>query len=167
MQLAPQTARVVRNGKIIEIPSERVHSNDLVHVKPGEKIPVDGIVEEGASSVDESMLTGESLPVDKKLGDTVAGATLNINGRLVIRATQVGADSALARIIHIVEQAQGSKAPIQRVADTLSGIFVPVVISLAAITFLFSLLFESLGSLSTALEKAVLYWSSPVHAHWV
>ncbi|OMC67438.1 copper-translocating P-type ATPase [Paenibacillus sp. FSL H7-0326] len=155
MQLAPQTARVVRNGKIIEIPSERVHSNDLVHVKPGEKIPVDGIVEEGASSVDESMLTGESLPVDKKLGDTVAGATLNINGRLVIRATQVGADSALARIIHIVEQAQGSKAPIQRVADTLSGIFVPVVISLAAITFLFSLLFESLGSLSTALEKAI------------
>ncbi|SDW74405.1 heavy metal translocating P-type ATPase [Paenibacillus sp. PDC88] len=155
MQLAPHTARVVRNGEIIEMPSEYVHSNDLVLVKPGEKIPVDGIVEEGASSVDESMLTGESLPVDKKLGDSVAGATLNINGRLIIRATQVGNDSALAKIIHIVEQAQGSKAPIQRVADTLSGIFVPVVISLAVITFLFSLLFESSGNLNSALEKAI------------
>lgn len=155
MQMTPRTARVVRNGEIIELPSEYVLSNDLVLVKPGEKIPVDGIVEEGASSVDESMLTGESIPVDKKLGDPVAGATLNINGRLIIRATQVGAESALARIIHIVEQAQGSKAPIQRVADAISGIFVPVVISLAAITFIFSLFFESSGNFSLALEKAI------------
>ncbi|MNW35579.1 Copper-exporting P-type ATPase A [compost metagenome] len=154
MQMVPRSARVVRNDKEIELLPEYVLVNDLVIVKPGEKIPVDGIVEEGGSSVDESMLTGESLPVDKKVGDRVTGATLNKNGRLLIRATQVGADSALSRIIRIVEQAQGSKAPIQRVADSISGVFVPVVISLAAITFIFSLLFGT-GGLSEALEKAI------------
>lgn len=155
MQMVPRSARVVRNGEEIDLLPEYVLTNDLVIVKPGEKIPVDGIVSKGASSVDESMLTGESLPVDKKVGDRVTGATLNKNGSLVIRATQVGPDSALSRIIHIVEQAQGSKASIQRVADSISGIFVPIVVGLAVVTFLFSLLFESSGDLSGALEKAI------------
>ena len=101
------------------------------------------------------MLTGESLPVDKKFGDRVTGATLNKNGRLVIRATQVGADSALSRIIHIVEQAQGSKAPIQRVADSISGIFVPVVVGIAVVTFILSLIFENSEGFSAALERAI------------
>ncbi|WP_370872547.1 heavy metal translocating P-type ATPase [Paenibacillus zeirhizosphaerae] len=155
MQMVPRSARVVRNDEEIELLPEYVLVNDLVIVKPGEKIPVDGIVEEGGSSVDESMLTGESLPVDKTVGDRVTGATLNKNGRLLIRATQVGADSALSRIIRIVEQAQGTKAPIQRVADSISGIFVPVVISLAVVTFVFSLLFGSTGGFSEAIEKAI------------
>lgn len=155
MQLAPRSARVLRNGEETELLPEYVLVNDLVIVKPGEKIPVDGIVEEGASSVDESMLTGESLPVDKKFGDRVTGATLNKNGRLVVRATQVGADSALSRIIHIVEQAQGSKAPIQRVADSISGIFVPVVVGIAIVTFILSLIFENSEGFSAALERAI------------
>ncbi|WP_440108810.1 heavy metal translocating P-type ATPase [Paenibacillus sp. QZ-Y1] len=155
MQLAPRTARVLRNGEETELLPEYVLANDLVIVKPGEKIPVDGIVEEGASSVDESMLTGESLPVDKNFGDRVTGATLNKNGRLVIRATQVGADSALSRIIHIVEQAQGSKAPIQRVADSISGVFVPVVVGIAVVTFLLSLIFGNSEGFSAALERAI------------
>lgn len=155
MEMAPRSARVIRDGQKISLVPEYVLMNDLVIVKPGEKIPVDGVVEEGFSSVDESMLSGESLPVDKKPGDSVTGATLNKNGILRLRATRVGADSALSQIIKIVEQAQGSKAPIQRIADVISGIFVPIVVSLAAITFLFWYLLISPYDFGGALEKAI------------
>lgn len=137
MGLQPKTARVVRAGIEADIPVEDVRLGDTVIVRPGEKIPVDGVVLDGRSSVDESMLTGESLPVDKKPGDEVIGATINASGMLTIQATKVGAESALAQIIRLVEEAQGSKAPIQALADRVSGIFVPVVIGIALLTFLF------------------------------
>lgn len=135
MGLAPKTARVVRGGLEQDIPVADVMPGDHVIVRPGERIPVDGVVIEGRSSVDESMLTGESLPVDKRVGSEVVGATVNKSGRLVMEATAVGAQTALAQIIRLVQQAQGSKAPVQRVADQVSGVFVPVVIVLAALTF--------------------------------
>ena len=134
--LAPKTAIVIRNGAEQQIPVEDVVPGDRVIVKPGERIPVDGLVIDGRSAVDESMLTGESLPVNKRAGSDVIGATVNKQGRLVIEATKVGAETALAQIIRLVQQAQGSKAPIQRVADQVSGIFVPVVIGLATLTFI-------------------------------
>jgi P-type Cu+ transporter len=137
MGLRPKTARVIREGQEIDIPIEEVRVGDTVVVRPGEKIPVDGVVLDGRSSVDESMLTGESLPVDKRPGSDVIGATLNKAGMLQIQATKVGADSALAQIIRLVEQAQGSKAPIQALADRVSGVFVPLVIGIALLTFLF------------------------------
>ncbi|MFM9277106.1 heavy metal translocating P-type ATPase [Paenibacillus sp. p-8] len=155
MEMVPRSARVIRDGREISLVPEYVLVNDLVIVKPGEKIPVDGVVVEGISSVDESMLSGESLPVDKKPGDTVTGATLNKNGTLSLRATLVGADSALMQIIKTVEQAQGSKAPIQRIADEISGIFVPIVVSLAALTFLFWYLLANPGDFGGSLEKAI------------
>ena len=136
MGLRARTAHVVRDGQEIEIPVEQVRSGDYVIVRPGEKIPVDGLVVEGRSAVDESMLTGESLPVDKKPGDAVIGATLNSQGMLKFEATKVGRETALAQIIRLVQEAQGSKAPIQRLADQVSAIFVPVVLALAALTFL-------------------------------
>ncbi|MDT3700808.1 MAG: heavy metal translocating P-type ATPase [Thermincola sp.] len=132
--LQAKTARVVRDGTEQDIPLEDVKTGDLVLVRPGEKIPVDGIVKEGRSAVDEAMLTGESIPVDKQPGDTVIGATINKNGALKFEATKVGKDTALAQIIRLVEEAQGSKAPIQRVADQVSAYFVPVVVALAIIT---------------------------------
>ncbi len=128
MGLQAKTALVKRNGKEVEIPVEEVRVGDLVIVKPGEKIPVDGIVIDGHSSVDESMLTGESLPVEKQKGDEVIGATINKTGSFVFKATKVGKDTALAQIVHLVEQAQGSKAPIQRLADKISAYFVPAVL---------------------------------------
>lgn len=134
--LQAKTARLVRDGVEVDVPVEEVVVGDLVIVRPGEKIPVDGIIREGNSSVDESMLTGESLPVDKKEGDQVIGATLNKLGAFKFEATRVGSDTALAQIIRIVEEAQGSKAPIQRMADVISGYFVPAVIGFAVITFL-------------------------------
>jgi P-type E1-E2 ATPase len=118
------------------VPVERVRVGDVLRVRPGEKIPVDGEVTDGVSAVDESMLTGESVPVDKQPGDTVAGATINAEGTLTVRATAVGADTALAQIVRLVEEAQGSKAPVQRLADRISGIFVPVVALIALGTFL-------------------------------
>ena len=133
--LQPKTARVVRGGVEIEIAAAEVVTGDLLRVRPGEKIPVDGRVVDGRSSVDESMITGESLPVDKKPGDGVTGATLNRQGLLTIEATRVGRDTALAQIIRLVEQAQGSKAPIQRVVDRVAAWFVPAVIVLALLTF--------------------------------
>jgi P-type Cu+ transporter len=136
MGLQAKSARVMRDGAEIEIPIDQVAVGDLVLVRPGEKIPVDGVVVEGRSSVDESMLTGESLPVDKGPGDAVIGATLNKLGLLRFEATKVGKETALAQIIHLVEEAQGSKAPIQRLADRVSAVFVPGVISIALITFL-------------------------------
>ncbi len=136
MGLAPKTARVIRNGEDIDIPLEEVRKGDLLRVRPGEKIPVDGRVREGQSAVDESMLTGESLPVDKKPGDEVIGATLNKSGSFTFEATRVGEETALAQIIRLVEQAQGSKAPIQRLADKVAGVFVPVVMVIALLTFM-------------------------------
>lgn len=134
--LQAKTARIFRDGLERDIPVEEVVVGDSVLVRPGEKIPVDGIVEEGFSAVDESMLTGESIPVEKKPGDQVIGATINKNGLLRFRATKVGKESALFQIIKLVEAAQGSKAPIQRIADQVSGIFVPVVVAIAICTFL-------------------------------
>lgn len=134
MGLQAKTARVVRDEQEIDVPIADVVVGDIVVVRPGEKIPVDGEVVSGTSSVDESMLTGESIPVDKGPGDLVVGATINKHGAFRFRATKVGADTALAQIIKVVEDAQGSKAPIQRMADTISGIFVPVVVGIAALT---------------------------------
>lgn len=136
MGLQAKTARVFRDGQERDVPIEEVVEGDLVLVRPGEKIPVDGLVEEGFSAVDESMLTGESIPVEKQPGDQVIGATINKNGLIRFRATKVGKDSALFQIIKLVEAAQGSKAPIQRLADQVSGVFVPGVIGIAALTFL-------------------------------
>jgi Cu+-exporting ATPase len=136
MGLAAKTARVIRDGEERDIPVEEVQVGDLILVRPGEKIPVDGVIREGASAVDESMLTGESLPVDKKPGDEVIGAALNKHGSFKFEATKVGRDTALAQIIRLVEEAQGSKAPIQRLADQISGYFVPAVVAIAVVTFL-------------------------------
>ncbi len=136
MGLAAKTARVVRGGEEMDIPVEQVVAGDLVLVRPGEKIPVDGIVMDGRSSIDESMLTGESIPVEKVAGDEVIGATVNKLGSFTFRATKVGADTALAQIIRLVEDAQGSKAPVQRFADRISAVFVPAVLGAAVVTFL-------------------------------
>lgn len=133
--LQPKTARVVRNGKDQDIPVEEVVLDDIVIVRPGEKIPVDGILVEGSSSIDESMITGESIPVEKHEGDEVIGATINKTGSFKFKAAKVGKDTALSQIIEMVQQAQGSKAPIQRVVDKVSGYFVPAVIILAILAF--------------------------------
>jgi Cu+-exporting ATPase len=135
MGLRAKTARVIRDNVEIEVPADDVRVGDVVLVKPGEKIPVDGVVVEGRSAIDESMLTGESLPVEKKPGDVVIGATLNKLGMLKFEATKVGKETALAQIVKLVEDAQGSKAPIQKMADQVSAIFVPFVITIAALTF--------------------------------
>jgi Cu+-exporting ATPase len=133
--LQAKTARVLRDGKETDIPVEEVVPGDLVLVRPGEKIPVDGVVEEGASVVDESMFTGESLPVEKARGDEVFGGTINRTGAFLFRATKVGKDTALQQIVKMVHDAQGSKAPIARLADVISGIFTPVVLCIAVATF--------------------------------
>ncbi|MBI2580026.1 MAG: heavy metal translocating P-type ATPase [Candidatus Aenigmarchaeota archaeon] len=135
MKLQAKTAVVIRKGKETEVPVEEVVAGDIILVKPGGKIPVDGIVVEGYSAVDESMITGESMPSGKKKGDTVIGATINKSGMLKVRATKVGKDTMLASIIKIVEEAQGSKAPIQRLADKVSAYFVPAVIAIAVLSF--------------------------------
>jgi Cu+-exporting ATPase len=135
MGLQPRTARVIRDGREADVPVEEVVPGDLVVVRPGEKVPVDGVVEEGASAVDESMLTGESLPVEKRPGGEVFGATLNRTGSFRFRATRVGRDTALQQIIQLVQDAQGSKAPIARLADVISGVFTPVVICVAIAAF--------------------------------
>ncbi|MBV9256382.1 MAG: copper-translocating P-type ATPase, partial [Ktedonobacteraceae bacterium] len=134
--LQARTAHVIRAGSEVELPIEQVQVGWKLVVRPGEKIPVDGEVISGRSSVDESMITGESIPVEKGPGDSLIGATINQHGLLQMRATNVGADTVLAHIIHMVEQAQGSKAPIQRLADTISSIFVPVVLGVAVLTFI-------------------------------
>ncbi len=136
LALRPQTARVIESGQEFEIPARAVQPGDIVVVRPSEQLPVDGEVVEGASAVDESMLTGESLPVAKGPGDLVFGATMNTTGLLRVRATAVGADSALARIVRLVEEAQTSKAPVQALADRVAAVFVPVVFVIAAATFL-------------------------------
>ena len=153
--LQPKTARVLRGGEEVEIPVEQVAVGDLVVVRPGERIPVDGIMREGRSAVDESMLTGESLPVEKGEGDEVIGATINKTGFFHFEATRVGKDTALAQIVRLVEQAQGSKAPIQRLADKVAGIFVPVVMAIAAATFAAWYFFGPKPSLNYALLNFV------------
>lgn len=155
MGLQAKTALVLRDGKEMEVPLEEVLVGDIVSVKPGEKIPVDGEIVEGQSAVDESMLTGESIPVDKKMGDTVYGSTINKNGFLKMKATKVGKETALAQIIRIVEQAQGSKAPIQRLADKISGIFVPIVVGIAILTFLVWYFIVDPGNFAQALVNLI------------
>jgi len=135
MGLRPATARVERDGSIIEVPIEDVAVGDVVVVKPGERIPVDGVVVGGSSAVDESMLTGESAPVEKSVGDEATGATVNSTGSLRIKAARIGDDTALSQIIRLVREAQGSKAPIQRMADRVAAVFAPVVIAIAALSF--------------------------------
>jgi len=152
MGLRAKTAVVIRDGREREIPVEEVEKGDLIRVRPGEKIPVDGVVVEGRSAVDESMLTGESIPVDKQPGDEVIGATINKHGTLTFRATKVGKETALAQIIRVVEEAQGAKAPIQRLADRISGVFVPVVVLIAIGTFLLWYLALDPGNI----ERAIL-----------
>lgn len=155
MGLQAKTAVVIRDGVEMTISVEDVRPGDVVYVKPGDKVPVDGIVLEGQSAVDESMLTGESIPVDKAAGDTVIGATLNKNGFLKVTATKVGKETALAQIIKVVEEAQGTKAPIQRLADSISGIFVPIVVGIAVVTFLIWYFAVIPGNFAEALEKAI------------
>ncbi|MFC5988561.1 heavy metal translocating P-type ATPase [Marinicrinis lubricantis] len=155
MGLQAKTAVIIRDGQEVTIPVEEVVTGDVVIVKPGEKIPVDGVVLEGSSSVDESMLTGESMPMEKRAGDTVIGATVNKNGSLKVEASKVGKDTALAQIIRVVEEAQGSKAPIQRVADRISGIFVPIVVGIALITFIGWFVWLEPGDFAASLEKAI------------
>ncbi len=151
MGLQPKTARTIREGKEMDIPVEEVLVGDTIIVRPGEKIPVDGIVKEGKSAVDESMITGESIPVKKKAGDEVIGATINKTGSFKFQATKVGKDTALAQIIKLVQDAQGSKAPIQRLADVISGYFVPIVISIAIATFVIWFNFGPFPALTFAL----------------
>ncbi len=153
--LRPKTARVVRGGDEMDLPVERVVAGDVVIVRPGEKIPVDGVVLEGRSTVDESMITGESVPVEKGPGDEVIGATINHNGSFRYQATRVGQDSVLAQIVRLVQEAQLSKAPIQRLADVVAGYFVPAVIGIAAITFVIWLVFGPTPAFTFAMLNAV------------
>jgi P-type Cu+ transporter len=155
MGLQAKTATVLRDGIELEISLEEVVVGDIIYVKPGEKVPVDGEIIEGRSALDESMLTGESVPVDKTVGDPVIGATINKNGFLKIKATKVGSDTALAQIIKVVEEAQGSKAPIQRLADQISGVFVPIVVGIAVVTFLVWFIWVNPGDFAEALEKMI------------
>ncbi|MBM7603740.1 Cu+-exporting ATPase [Metabacillus crassostreae] len=155
MGLQAKTAVVERNGAEIEVALEDVLVGDIVYVKPGEKVPVDGVIIDGRSALDESMITGESVPVDKTVGDSIIGATINKNGFLKVEATKVGRDTALSQIIKVVEEAQGSKAPIQRLADQISGIFVPIVVGIAFITFLVWFFIVDPGDFAEALEKLI------------
>ena len=155
LELRPPTARVLRPGGERDVPVGQVVAGDLLRVRPGERIPVDGVVIDGASAVDESMLTGEPIPVDKAAGDGVIGATLNTSGSFVMRAERVGPDTTLAQIVSLVERAQGSKAPIQRLADRVTGWFVPAVIAVAALTFVVWLLLGPAPSLPFALSTAI------------
>lgn len=155
LSLQAKEATVIRDGKEIEIPIEDVVVNDIVLVKPGEKIPVDGEVVSGQTAVDEAMITGESIPVSKRPGDALIGATINKNGTITMKATKVGKDTALANIIKVVEEAQGSKAPIQRFADVISSYFVPVVVAIAIVTFIVWFTFVTPGDFPSALETAI------------
>ncbi|QYK65299.1 heavy metal translocating P-type ATPase [Paenibacillus sp. S02] len=155
MSLQATTARVVRDGQELDIPIEQVRVKDIFIVRPGEKIPVDGMVVDGRSAVDESMLSGESLPVEKEAGSAVTGATLNKNGVLRIQAERVGGDTALSRIIKVVEDAQNSKAPIQRIADQISGIFVPIVVAIAVLAFIVWFFIVTPTDFAGSLEKMI------------
>ncbi len=153
MGLQPKTARIIKDGVEMDIPIEKVEIGDIIVVRPGERIPVDGIIVEGHSSVDESMITGESIPIDKGADDEVIGATINKFGTFKFRATKIGKDTVLSQIIKLVEDAQGSKAPVQRLADKISGIFVPIVVVIALVTFIGFYLIE--GNFNIGLINAV------------
>lgn len=155
MNLQPSIAIIEENGQTREIPIESVQKGDILLIKPGASIPVDGVVLSGSSAVDESMLTGESLPVEKAQNDEVFAATINANGALRIKAAKIGKETVLSSIIRVVEEAQGSKAPIQRLADRISGIFVPVVVGLALLTFVVWYLFVDIGNFASALESTI------------
>jgi Cu+-exporting ATPase len=155
VSLAPRTARVIRDGAEIDVPTSDVVAGDLVRIRPGERVPVDGVVVEGRSTLDESMLTGESLPVTKEPGATVVSGTLNQSGSFVFRATRVGAETTLARIVTLVAEAQGSRAPIQRLADRVAAVFVPIVLVIAAVTFAGWALLGPSPALLYALTNAV------------
>ena len=164
MKLAPKTAVVIRNGEEVEVPVDEVSKGDIFVVRPGENIPVDGIVLEGNSAVNESALTGESIPVDKAVGDKVSAATQNQSGYIRCEATRVGEDTTLSQIIQMVSDAAATKAPIAKVADKVSGVFVPAVITIAVITTLIWLLAgESFGF---ALARGISVLVISVHAHW-
>ena len=154
-KLQPSTARVRRNDQLVDVAIGEVRSGDIVVVRPGERIPVDGVVRVGRGAVDESMLTGESLPVEKAPGDRVIGATLNTSGALELEATSVGAASVLARIVTLMKEAQGSQAPIQRLADRISAVFVPTVVSIAIVTFAVWMLVPAEPSFASALTAAI------------
>ena len=156
INLAPPQALVVRNGEETELPIAQVLAGDTVIVRPGEKIPVDGVVLEGVSEVDESMLTGEPLPVQKRQGDNVTGGTVNTTGALTLRALRVGSDSTLARIVRAVEDAQGSKAPIQRLADRIAAVFVPAILLIALITFCIWFFFVPVAEGTLPVQQALL-----------
>lgn len=153
--LQAKTATVIRNNIEVEIPLEGVIEGDIIYIRPGEKVPVDGNIIEGTSSLNEAMITGESLPVDKAIGDFVIGSTINKNGFLKVKATKIGKDSVLSQIVKVVEDAQGSKVPIQRLADQISGIFVPIVIGIAILTFLTWFLWITPGNLAESIEKLI------------
>lgn len=155
MGLQAKTARVIKDNVEIDIPIEDVEVGDLVIVRPGERIPVDGVITQGFSAIDESMLTGESVPIDKQVGDEVIGSTINKHGSFTFEATRVGKDTVLAQIIQIVEEAQGSKAPIQRMADTISSKFVPTVVGMAVLTFTIWYLWGDPGNFTRALINMV------------
>lgn len=161
LELGAKEATVLRDEAEVRVPIERVASGDLVLVRPGEKIPVDGLVREGGSAVDESMLTGEPVPVDKAPGDEVFGATVNQHGRLVVEATKLGAESALSQIVRLVKEAQGSKAPVQRLADRVASVFVPVVIVIAVATFAAWLAAGEGGEAALVASIAVLIIACP------
>lgn len=153
--LSPKTARVIRDNHEMDIPVSEVVVGDLIRVRPGEKIPVDGVIIEGQSSIDESMVTGESIPIDKNTGDTVIGATINKSGSFVFKASKIGSATMLSQIIKLVQEAQGSKAPIQRIADTISAYFVPIVIILSIITFAVWYIFGPTPALLFALLNSI------------
>ena len=155
LDLSPKKARIVRHGSELDIPLEQVKPGDLLRVRPGEKVPVDGIITEGTSAVDEAMLTGESMPVEKNPGDRVIGATVNATGSFIMRAERVGSETLLAQIVQMVAKAQRSRAPIQRVADHVSAWFVPAVMAIAALTFILWTLFGPEPRLAHALVNAV------------
>ena len=155
LDLSPKKARIVRDGSELDIPLEQVKPGDLLRVRPGEKVPVDGIITEGKSAVDEAMLTGESMPVEKNPGDRVIGATINSTGSFIMRVERVGSETLLAQIVQMVAKAQRSRAPIQRVADHVSAWFVPAVMAIAALTFILWTLFGPEPRLAHALVNAV------------
>ena len=163
MSLAPRTARVIRDGVEMDVPTAEVRVGDFVRIRPGERVPVDGVVTEGASTVDESMLTGESLPVEKAPESSVFAGTVNRTGSFVFRAARVGSETTLARIIQLVAEAQGSRAPIQRLADRVAAVFVPIVLVIAALTFIAWWLLgpEPAGLLALANAVAVLVIACP------
>ena len=161
MNLAPKTALVIRDGEELEIPSEEVVLNDIIVIKPGKTIPVDGIIVEGKTSVDEAVITGESIPVEKDVGDTVIGATVNKAGYFRMKATKVGEDTTLSQIIRLVEEASSSKAPIAKLADRVSGVFVPIVIAIAVVAVIVWLLIGKSFAFSLSIGIAVLVISCP------